>query len=86
MVGDRPVQTYRSTDEITFKELLKQLPANWKKRRDLRELGIVEAGLQAKSQGLKRQAAKTIQKKWFHLQTIFDYAKHNYEGVVISFG
>lgn len=85
VVGDKAVTTYGKQDAVAFKEVLLTLPANWRKKKVLRELGILQATQKAKELCLQRQRAKTIKEKWFHLSTIFEYARHNHDGVTNVF-
>jgi integrase len=85
VAGDKSASEYTREDARKVKEVLLALPANWKKRKGLRELNIVDAALKAKEQGLLRQSAKTIQLKRAMLNRIFDYAKSNYDGMANPF-
>jgi integrase len=85
VAGDKSASQYTRDDARKFKEVLLALPANWMKRKGLRELKIVDAARKAKEQALPRQSAKTIQLKRAMLNRIFEYAKANYEGAVNPF-
>lgn len=85
VTGDKAVSSYGKRDAAAFKEVLLMLPANWRKKKTFRDLGIVEASRKASKLGLQRQRAKTIKVKWFHITTIFAYAQHNYDGVTNTF-
>ncbi len=81
VVGDKPVSMYNRDDVRTFKEVVLGLPANWRKRKDLRRLDIVKASQKARELNLPRQRAKTITIKRNHLRSIFAFAESNYDGV-----
>lgn len=85
LTDDKPVNNYGREDARRFKEILLCLPANWRKSRDLRGSSIVDAARKAKSLGLHRQRAKSIQLKRASLRSLFSYAAANYDGVYNPF-
>lgn len=81
VVGDKPIDCFGKEDARALKDILLDLPANWKKRRELRELSLREAAEKAKSLAIPRQAAKTIHMKRAMLRAVFDYAAENYDDI-----
>ena len=78
IVGDKDVGHYTKEDIKKIKGVIVALPANWKKKKELRGLSIVDA---AQRTGFPNQAAKTINSKQACIKAIFAYAEENYDGV-----
>jgi integrase len=85
LCGDKPVSDYRRTDAAVFRDTLLLLPANWRKKRELKTLDIRQAAQRSKELGTPRQKAKTIREKWFKLFTIYEFARSTSDGVVQLF-
>src|SRR5262249_11919074 len=82
---DKPVTAFSRADALTFKDVMLALPANWRKKREVRDLGIVAAAKKAAELGLPRQGDKTLRKKWSVLRSLFDYADRTIDGVANHF-
>lgn len=81
VVGDKRIDWFGREDVRAFKDVVLNLPPNWMKRRELRDLPLADAAKTAKALKLPRQAAKTIQMKQAMLKMIFKYAAENYDDV-----
>lgn len=60
VVGDKALADYGTADVDAFEEVMLALPANWQKKKALRDLGIKGAAEKAKELGLPRQSARTF--------------------------
>jgi integrase len=78
---DKPVSDYTILDADAFEEVQRALPANWRKKADLKHLPISDAAKEAEQSGLQPQAPKNIRKKWTMLGTVFQHATKRHGGV-----
>lgn len=85
VAGDKSVANYTKQDVRTFRDTLLSLPANWTKRKEFRNLGLLAAAAKAAEIGTPRQAAKTIKMKRRRLSKLFAHCASEYEGVNNAF-
>ena len=83
VVGDKNIDEYKKADGRKYKEVLLDLPPNWKKKKETRNLPILKAAAKARKLGMERQAPPTINKKLRVIGQVFNWAIiHNDEDIL----
>lgn len=77
--GDRQIHEYSKEDARRFKEILLQLPANWKKKAAIRHLKIADAAARATELGLPPMSATNINKVLRFVGSFWRWAEGNYD-------
>jgi integrase len=80
VTADKPVSEYVISDAEAFEAVLRALPANWRKKKDLKHLSIAAAAKKARADGLEAQAPKNVRKKWTMLGSLFKQATDRHGG------
>lgn len=78
LCGDKAIHEYTKEDARHFKEVLLQLPPNWKKKRELRELEIAAAAERASALGLPRMSTTNINKVLRFVGSFWRWAEGQY--------
>jgi integrase len=81
LVGDKPVGSYTKADGRLFKETLQQLPPNWTKHRDLRQLDIVKAAAKSTELKLEPMSDKNLNKLMNFVSAMWMWAAKQYDEV-----
>lgn len=81
LVGDKPVGSYTKADGRTFKEALQQLPPNWSKHPQLRELEMGKAAARAAEMQLEPMSDKNVNKLMNFVSAMWMWAARQYDEV-----
>ena len=71
LVGDRPVAAYTSEDAAAFRACLYEIPAGWKRSKELRDLKFEEA----RELDLPKLSSYVIRTRLLAVNSLFEYAK-----------
>ncbi|MGD1074759.1 MAG: hypothetical protein ABR903_01570 [Thermodesulfovibrionales bacterium] len=78
IIGDKDIATYSDKEALWFYEILKKFPANWKKKKELRDKSVAELIAlieQDKLYGFDIISDTTVKKHLTWIRSIFEYAK-----------
>jgi integrase len=81
LVGDKPVGAYTKADGRAFKEALQQLPPNWSKHKDLRDLDMGRAATRAEELQLEPMSDKNVNKLMNFVSAMWMWAAKQYDEV-----
>ena len=81
VAGDRPISEYVKDDARNFKSLLLKLPANWRKKPQIRDLTMLDAADKAQAIGLEPMNSATINKAIRRVAAFWNYAEAHYDGI-----
>ena len=84
VAGDRPITEYRKGDARSFKSVLLKLPADWRKRRGIRHLSLVDAAQNASESGLKPMSVTTLNKALTRVGSFWSWCEAHYDGIAPS--
>ncbi|MCV2866964.1 DUF6538 domain-containing protein [Albidovulum sediminicola] len=75
VAGDRPISEYVKDDARNFKSLLLKLPANWRKKPQIRDLTMLVAADKAHAIGLEPMNSATVNKAIRRVAAFWNYAE-----------
>lgn len=81
VAGDRPMAAYSKGDVRRLKDVLRALPANRKKLKSTRGLGVLEVVKAAEKAGLPPMSLSNANKYLGNLYNLFAFAVGHYDGV-----
>ncbi|WP_394179692.1 DUF6538 domain-containing protein [Yoonia maritima] len=81
IAGDRPLGDYSKDDARAFKSLLLKLPPNWRKKREIRDLSILDAANQAEALGMDPMSTTTVNKALQRVASFWGWAEAHYDEV-----
>jgi integrase len=81
LVGDKPIGSYTKADGRTFKEALQQLPPNWSKHKDLRDLDMAKAAARSAELQLAPMSDKNVNKLMNFVSAMWVWAAKHYDEV-----
>lgn len=76
--GNRPIDDYSKKDGRKFKSLLEALPANWRKKPELRNLKIAKAADKAAKLKMAAMSLENANKAMNRVANFWKWADHNY--------
>ena len=77
--GDKPVGSYTRQDCAKFYDLLRGLPSLYSKKKEWRELGLLEIVEKTSEQNITRLSMKTVSRHFSALGRLFDHFKRRGE-------
>lgn len=80
-VGDRPLGDYTKNDARAFKALLLKLPPNWRKKREVRDLSILDAAKKAEQLGLAPMSTANLNKALRRVAAFWNWAAAHHDDV-----
>lgn len=81
VAGDKALSQYNKDDARRFKAILLKLPANWKKKPEVRELTILEAADKAAETGLHPMSSATLNKALRRVGAFWNWAEAHHDGI-----
>jgi integrase len=78
VVGNRPIDSYSKKDGRSFKDTLSKLPANWRKKPRLKNLGITQAARKSVELGMPPMSLENANKAINRVSAFWDWADSNY--------
>jgi integrase len=81
VVGDRPLGDYTKDDARAFKSVLLNLPANWRKKREVRDLSILDAAKRAEVLGLDPMSTANLNKAIRRVAAFWTWSEAHFDGV-----
>lgn len=84
VVGDKNIDQYKKANGRKYKEVLLDLPPNWKKKKETRHLPILKAAEKARKLGMETQSPTTINKKLRAVGQVFNWAIANNDEDILN--
>ncbi len=81
IAGDKALSQYNKDDARRFKSVLLKLPANWKKKPDVRNLSILEAAEKAAETGMPPMSSATLNKALRRVGAFWNWAEAHHDGI-----
>ncbi|GAA6159722.1 site-specific integrase [Ruegeria sp. HU-ET01832] len=81
IAGDKALSQYNKDDARRFKAVLLKLPANWKKKPEVRNLSILEAADKAAATGMPPMSSATLNKALRRVGAFWNWAEAHHDGI-----
>lgn len=81
IAGDKPLSQYNKDDARRFKAVLLNLPANWKKKPQVRNLLILDAADKAAETGMSPMSSATLNKALRRVGAFWNWAEAHHDGI-----
>lgn len=81
IAGDKALSQYNKDDARRFKAVLLKLPANWKKKPEVRNLSILEAADKAAETGMPPMSSATLNKALRRVGAFWNWAEAHHDGI-----
>ncbi|QFT74013.1 Phage integrase family protein [Ruegeria sp. THAF33] len=81
IAGDKALSQYSKDDARRFKAILLKLPANWKKKPEVRDLSILEAADKAAETGMPPMSSATLNKALRRVGAFWNWAEAHHDGI-----
>jgi integrase len=81
IAGDQALDKYSKEDARAFKAVLLKLPANWRKKRAIKDLSALGAVKKAEALGMAPMSTTTLNKALGRLASFWNWTEAHYDGI-----